>query len=326
MQWPGSGRKSENTSALPGVIETIGNAFALLNKRPFLLVVPMILDLFLWLGYRLSVEPLTDAFIRWSGSSASSDDASVHNLQKLGSTFNLFDILAIPTPSLVTGVGSDLVSNGATRAVATLPWWTLPPLIIVLAVVGLAVGVSYLTLLSGLVRERQLSIPNLVRASAINTVNTIGFILLVVGVAFLLLFPIMLLSGILLAFGISIIPLTSVLLFLGYIWAYVLLYFAQDAVVVSNAGPARAIYLSYNVVRTHFWPCIGLIVVSIVIQIGTPLALNVFMRSAFGVPLAFLIRAYVLTGLAVAALLFYRDRARLIRAPKAASLLADRSS
>ncbi len=324
MQWP-SARRSETGTAQPGVIETVGNAFALLNKRPYLMVAPLVLDLFLWIGYRLSLEPLTNTIVRWLGSVPTADASTIDRIKSAGTSFNLFELLAVSTPTMVTRAGSDTVSGATARTVASLPWWALPPLALLLAVVGVTIGVVYLTLLGYLIRGESLASLRVIRISAINTLRTIGYLLLVIGIVLLVSFPVFLLSGVLLAFGISIVPLTAVFVFLGAMWAYVLLYFAQDAIIVSSAGPARAIYLSYNVVRSNFWPSVGLIIVTMVIQIGTPLALTVFTRQTIGVPIAFVIHAYILTGLAVAAMLFYRDRAGSIRGPKAAGA-SDRSS
>ncbi len=326
MQWPKPGRNTENSAAPPGVIETIGNAFALLNKRPYILVAPVILDVCLWLGYQLSLKPFTDLLIRWLNTAPNTDATTIDRLDRLGASSNLFMILTVSMPSTMTRLGSGIVGSGASRAREVIPAWLLGPVVLGLIVVGIAFGMAYLTFLGSIAHGGAISTKQFVRTSLANSLRFIGFNVMVIGVILLLLFPLLLLSGVLLAVGISIIPVTTALLVLAFMWSFVLLYFAQDAIVISNAGPARAMYMSYNVVRAYFWPCLGLIVVSMVIQIGTPLALNVFTRSSWGMPLAFLIRAYVLTGLALAALLFYRDRASAIRVPRAAVRSTDRSN
>ncbi|MGA7672638.1 MAG: hypothetical protein WBW04_19630 [Nitrolancea sp.] len=294
--------------------------------RPYVLVAPLILDLALWLGYQLSMKPLTDLMIRWLNTAPNADASAIDQLDKIGSSSNLFMLLTVSMPSTMTRLGSGIIGSGATHAQTILPTWILIPAILGLLIGGIALGMAYLTLLGNIAHGGSISIRQFVPTSVMNALKFIGFILIGIGVMLLLLFPLILISGVLLAFGISIIPVTSALLFLGMMWAFVLLYFAQDAIVISNAGPARAMYMSYNLVRAYFWSCLGLIVVSMVIQIGTPLALKVFTRSTWGMPLAFLVRAYVLTGLALAALIFYRDRASAIRVPKADTRAADHTS
>ncbi len=326
MRWPSANRSSQANATLPGVIETIGNAFAILNKQPYFLVLPVLLDLFLWLGYRLSVNPLAVTVIRWMNSVPQVDSSAIDRVRSIGSSFNLFELLAVSIPNMVTNAGAETIAGATHRSVDSIPWWLLPELALLLLVAGVAIGVIYLTLLAYMIRGESVKDAQVVRLSLSNTVKTIGYVLLVLGIVLLLSLPVIFLSGVLLALGISIVPLTAALFFLAAVWAYVFLYFGQDAIIISGAGPARAIYLSYNVVRSSFWPCIGLMFVSLVIQIGTPLALIVFTRSAWGVPLAFLIHAYILTGLAVAAMLFYRDRASALRGTRPAITASERTS
>lgn len=316
MAWPQNGRKVMSAEQTPGVIETVGNAFVLLNKQPYLLIPPVVLDLFLWLGIRLSLKPLTEAVIRWIGTSSAIDSSTIDHIRNTGTSFNLFELLAISMPTFVTQVGADAISGATNRTIDSFEWWMVLSAAFILLLVGVAIGVFYLTLLGFLVRGEKILPGALARASAKNIGRTYMYFLLLLGLALLVLFPLLMLSGALLAFGISIVPLLTLFLVFAAMWAYVLLFFAKDAIIISQAGPARAIYLSYNIVRANFWPCVGLIVVSMIIQIGTPLALVAFTHSPWGVPLAFVAHAYILTGVAVAALLFYRDRAIKLRAPR----------
>ncbi|HVB64223.1 MAG TPA: hypothetical protein VNE17_05790 [Nitrolancea sp.] len=316
MAWPQNGRNLVSVEQAPGVIETVGNAFVLLNKKPYLLIPPVLLDLFLWLGVRLSLKPLTDTLIRWLGSSSSVDASSIDRIRNAGTSFNLFELLAISMPTFVARVGADAIAGASSWTIDSLAWWLMLPLSIMLFLAGIAIGVSYLTLLGFLVRNERLATWPVLRATAQNVLRTYGYLLLLLGLVLLILFPLLMLSGVLLAFGISIVGLLTLGLVFAAMWAYVMLFFAQDAIVISNAGPARAIYLSYNVVRSNFWPCIGLIVVSMTLQIGTPLALVAFTRTPWAVPLAFIAHAYILTGVAVATMLFYRDRAMKLRASR----------
>jgi hypothetical protein len=288
----------------------------LLNKQPYLLIPPVLLDLFLWLGYRLSLQPLTDTLIRWLGTSSSIDETTVTHIRNAGASFNLFELLAISVPTFVTRVGSDAIAGASSRAIGNFAWWLVLLIACVLLLVGIAFGIIYLTLLGFLVRNERLTVSQFLSASAKNIVRTYGYLLLLVGLALLILFPLAILASVLLAFGISIVAVLTLFMVFASIWAFVLLFFAKDAIVISKAGPAKAIYLSYNVVRTNFWPCVGLIVLTLIIQNGMPLALMAFARSPWGVPLALVAHAYILTGVAVAAMLFYRDRALKLRAPR----------
>ena len=41
-----------------GIIDSLGIGFSLVARRPILLVIPLLLDLFLWLGPRLSISTI----------------------------------------------------------------------------------------------------------------------------------------------------------------------------------------------------------------------------------------------------------------------------
>ena len=60
--------------------------------------------------------------------------------------------------------------------------------------------------------------------------------------------------------------------------------------------------------RAHFWQVLRFLLVVMLIQMGTPVVLNLFLRTPWGVPFASVSFAYLVTGLALATLIFYRDR------------------
>ena len=55
---------ASKTARLPSLVETISQGFGAVNRRLWVLAIPFALDLFYWLGPRLSVQPLIDQFAR----------------------------------------------------------------------------------------------------------------------------------------------------------------------------------------------------------------------------------------------------------------------
>ena len=94
--------------------------------------------------------------------------------------------------------------------------------------------------------------------------------------------------------------------------------FTPDAIVLTEVGPLRAAYLSFNVVRRNFWPALGLMGSFLLISEG----LSVLWRSQMETPIGLLVgvlgNAFVGAGLAFAAMRFYDDRLRRWR-PEMAS-------
>src|SRR6185437_11010515 len=189
MAWPQHGRKIASAEQTPGVIETVGNAFALLNKQPYLIIPPILLDVFLWLGVRLSLRPLTDSIIGWIGTSSSVDSSSIEHIRNAGSSFNLFELLAVSMPTFVTQVGADAIAGASDRTIGSLQWWVVLSLSFLLLLAGVALGIVYLTLLGFIVRNELLAVLPALDAAARNIVRTYGYFLLLIGVGLLILFP-----------------------------------------------------------------------------------------------------------------------------------------
>ena len=299
-------------AAQPGIIDTLGLAFASVNRRPYLIVLPVLVDLYLWLGVGVSAGPLTTTIVNWLSRQPGMDSAAVSAFGSAGQHYDLVSLLVVSIPSLLGELGQATVAGSGPRVwIAGLPWWTIAPLGATLAVLGVFVGMLYLTTVGYLIAERPASL-QLCRDALRNAVRMLGFAAVTVLTLLLLATPALLFGGILLTLGVNVLPLLAVLAWMAVVWVFFLLFFAQDAIVVSGAGPVRAMFLSYNVVRRNVWTTAGFIAVYLVISTGTPLALRVFTHTPWAVPAAMLGNAYVSTGLIAASMLFYRDRVRQV--------------
>ncbi|HET7035267.1 MAG TPA: hypothetical protein VFI42_06240 [Thermomicrobiaceae bacterium] len=299
-----------------GIIDTIGQAFALLVGRPYLIWPPVLLDLFLWLGVHLSARPLTDVLQQWIRGSSAGNETTLRQLQNLGQHYNVFELFGVAMPSLVQGLGTEPTAGVAPTWIAGLSWGWLALVAAGLLVLGAAVGMAYLTIIGYLVGLEAIRPAPFVRAAARNVRNLIGFVLVTVGIVILLALPVLTLTIALLVLGINVLPFAEFVITVGVLCLVLLLYFGQDAIVISDAGPMRAVYLSYNVVRRNFWPTVGFALVSTIVGSGVPLAMSVFTHSPWSMPFALVGHAFIATGMLAASMLFYRERARaLLAAP-----------
>lgn len=302
-------KKAKRADGLPGIIDTIGNAFALLNRRPYLIWPPIVLDLVLWLGVSVSAAPMIGRFEAWILPQLSPDDQAVAVLGEVRQA-NLLVLLAIMMPSLLRALGSGSVAELAGLGSAVnFSWWVLPFLAGGLALVGAFVGVAYLTMIGFLVRGRPIGRTLLVE-SAINGLRTLGFVVISIAAFVLISMPILVMTTVMLALGVNVVGFTTAIMTLAVVWYLFMLFFALHAIVVSGVGPFRAMYLSYNVVRSNFWASFGFVVTYLAIRHGVPIALGLFTQSPWSVPFALIVNAYIATGITASAMLFYRDRAR----------------
>lgn len=297
----------------PGIIDTIGNAFAILNRRPYLILLPVVVDFYLWVGVRISAQPFLDMIRQYLERLQPTDPEALEVLRQAGEQYDLVTLLAVAIPSLLADLDVNAVAGvSGTLWITALPWWTIPAVAVVLGLAGVAIGIAYLTMLAYLVRGESLSTRVFLADAARNALRMIGFIGLAILTVLLVAFPALILLTALLLIGLNVVPLVAVLAWLAALWAFFLLFFAPEAIVWSNAGPLRAVYFSYNVVRRNAWATAGFIAVYMLIRTGLPLALQLFTHTPWGVPFAVVSNAYVASGLVTAALLFYRDRVRLL--------------
>jgi len=286
----------------PGVIDTLSLGFSLITQQLWVLAIPVALDLYLWLGPRLSPLPLikrvslylppAEPTIPW---------------QELLGGFNLFSLLdsaILGVPSLMAGVAAaSPLGQMVIEIDDGLPFlgWVL-----VLLPLGLLLGCLYLGLIAQNVRQKPYHA--LLHRIWGYWLRVIFLLLIFIGGAMLLGFP--LAMGLTLASllneSLTVILSTLLLALLLWIWFY--LFFAIDAIVISDVGPLSAIWNSINVVRRNLWSSLGLIILINVIGMGLSFVWRALGRNPWGLALGILGNAYVGSGLAAASLIFYRDR------------------
>lgn len=305
-----SGEKPKPDKA-PGTIDLLGEAFALLGQRPHLILLPIVLDLFLWLGVGMPATAFTAHIGGWLHRFPSVDIRLIDDITGVGKSYNVIGLLGISTPSLMEHVSRGALSTPVNRLLLTgLPWWSIPVLGLIIAAIGLALGMLYLTILKYVAYRQAIPVRLLWRQTWINTRRMLGFVCAAALAVVLLMLPLVLFGSILLIVGINALPFVIFLMSLGVFWAFLMLFFAQYAIVDSSAGVFRAAYLSYNVTRRNPWSTAGFIIVYFIMVDGMPVALHVLLSSAWGVLLAMIVNAYVASGTLIAAMLFYRERAR----------------
>jgi hypothetical protein len=141
--------------------------------------------------------------------------------------------------------------------------------------------------------------------------DVLGLVGVLVCAALLLGVPVVLLIGFTALVSPPIAVLGGLLLLLGVLWASVHLFFAVDAIFVSNSGPLTAIQRSVVMVRRHLRASVALFLLTWLILTGMGRVWDVMassLTSPFGVVLGILGNAYVASGLIAAGMIFYTQR------------------
>ena len=306
---------------VPGVIDTLSAGFQVVNRAPWVLAVPIALDLLLWLGPRISVATLGERAVARMLAVATEAGAAageqlegfrqgVEALRTLAASFNLLSLLAFGGFAMESAV--PLERGGAAGNVELLSGGQVALLALVLLLLGVGLAAVWLGWIAQLVRDGQGSVARLLVSVPRYWLSIVGFLALLVGGAIAVTLPLLLLAAVAQLFvpalGTFLTLFVAVALQLLVIWSVLYLFFFADAVVVSEVGPLRAATNSIKVVSLNFWATLGFIIITWVIMRGLHIIWQSLAQAPVGLALAIFGNGYVESGLAAASMLFYRNR------------------
>ena len=303
------------------IIDCLSAGYRFLGWRIELLLIPLLLDVMLWLGPRFSIMPifsaLADTYTATAGMENVTPDMSLlldqfaASIREMGETANLADglisgaILHVPSLGPVGAPANATVLIVSNPMVALLLW-------ISFGLIGVLLGVVYLGLLARRLPIGGMAHVNLggfVGATLWHWLRTVGFIALVFVLLLMIYIPI--------AFAISILMFINPSLGTAAVASagalslvlFFYLYFVTAGIVMDNLGIWPAMVRSVQLVRRNFWATLGFVMLSTLIGLGFALLLAQLAQSAAWLHLvAILANAYIGTGLALALLVFYRSR------------------
>jgi hypothetical protein len=288
------------------LVDTLGAGYRALNRRPWVIAIPAGLSLYLWLGAPLVLGPLADrlgaglevlaqALDRAGGQGALIQSLLLSDLRLALAWLNFVPVLPPPIEA-----GTDAISLHTP--------WQLLGLIALINLLTLLLSSCFLTLLGEAVSGERRAPPAIAR-QALRVAGTIlGYLLALAGVGLVLALPFLAISTIV----IITLPSATLLILLAWyvalFWAYVYTGFAPEAILISRAGPLRAIYHSVHLVRRNMAGTLGLLLLSYLIISGLGLIWRQLAATPTGLAIAVLASAYVGSGISAARIEFYRQR------------------
>lgn len=287
------------------VIDTLSEGFGAANRRLWIIAIPILFDLFLWLGPKAVVGPGLAKLVQSDVPAQYSAYEAL--LQQTVASFNLFSLAAMYLPSLVVRLdGAPLVSLTTHLPVDSPTLLLAGAVAIMLA--GLWLACVYLGLIAQVVRDGQTNLALLARAVWRYWRRLVAFLIIVAGLLVLAAVPFGVAYLLVSAISPTAADLLAFLVQIALIWAIVYLFFAVDALLLSDVGPIQAIRLSITVIAGNFWAAVTLIGLTFLISLGLPLAWQRIATNPAGLALGIIGNAYVGTGMAAAAFLFYQER------------------
>ncbi len=275
-----------------GVIDALNEGFRIVVRRPLLLIIPILLDLVLW----VSPKPIAPELLLGVGGA---DTAGAEALGSLLSTL-LVLALALHVPSMGIAMPAAGQFGGGVE----------------LGGMGAAIGLGILLLLMGVVistfwlgslrktiqpgaQDYDLTAMVMDRAPHLLglTVLTIAALLAVVFIATLAL----LFAGFLAA-------LIGLPLLVALIGIPLVMFFANLSVILDDASPRDAIQASVNFLRSNGMPVVGIVVLTFVVQFMANTVLSPLTLAVPGYLLAVGANAFLGTVMAAGSMVFYLSR------------------
>jgi hypothetical protein len=334
---------------LKGIIETLSAGFEAVIKRFWILLIPITLDLFLWLGPKVSLYPLMQRGLAWMQAIAVSQPSSeaLANAQQFwqqanmaqiweqfGQQFNLLYLLPGVNIVALLSLGLlDLPSLAATNAlpnpladampiVQISDGWTVVGLVIAILGGGLFLSVLYQGLIAQEVREEQLNPRYLLRRSWLYWRHlarvALGFLMLLIIVGW----PVMLLLFVLGALSPTLMQFLFLLVSIALFWIALYLSLTPHGILLGEEKPVVALLTSVNLIQRNFGSAMFLLLLSRLIRLGLGFVWPLLTRTVPGTVVAIVGNAFVCAGLAAASFIFYRDRFTVWREQLAKAMAA----
>jgi len=330
-----NGESDGASSQLSGVLETIAAGLSLVLARPYLLVVPLVIDLVLWLGVQISArsffDPLRRVMLEQGGENG---PLAAEQLATISERFRVNDIAAWFTPSIFGGLPKDSLLNGilsilappATRGVERDDlyaswqsgllslwnpehWWAVIGAMAAAFGIATVVVVLYRVPIARSLRRSDEIHQHVVMECLLAWTRLIAILLLTVAAVAILIGPALFGTAILLLMGLNIAGVVSVGLFVLGGMASMYTLFTLDAMFLERIGPLRSISRSFDVVKANFGSATRFALALLVLATGSIQVWSVVTQNAPGVIIALIGNAVLGTGLTTASMMFFQDRA-----------------
>jgi hypothetical protein len=303
-------QKQENVTPLPGVAATIGAGFELVTRHLWLAAVPVVLDLFLWLGPRLGFNALIEQLIDRLATMPMIVDPQPM-LEVMLARTNLFTYLSVAlvgVPALMTGLTPEKTPLQP-AVVEVTGWGEWAGFFLGLTLVGLLLAAVYYTLIARAVggpEARQWD--NVAVHSGRTFARLIGLSILFVFLMALILIPVSMVGavlGLLSQFAATIVVLAAPVLLL---WLVIFMSYTPQGMALNRRPFFPALLESVRIFQLNLIPASGLLLLVVLItQVMNWLMLSaddgswLTLASVLG-------HAFVSTALVTAMFIFYRDR------------------
>jgi len=313
-------QKQDKTAALPGVFSTLAAGFELTTRYLWLMVIPALLDLFLWIGPRLSFRPLIESLAAQMpalGDGALMMDPALM-LETFAGRLNHFTYLSVSllgVPALMTGLTPE-VTPIQPAVIERTGWGEWFGYLVLLTLGGLLLTAVYYSLIAYALRRGSapagtgapFSLGRFLGRTGRTWIRLVGLSALFIAFVLIITLPTALVAG----FMSLISQILASLVILGglvfVIWIVMFLSYTPQGMTLNPGGFLSSIVASVRLFRANLPASLGLLfVVTLARRLLTVILLSAD-SGTWVTAINLLAHAYISTALVVAMFIFYRDR------------------
>ena len=311
-------QNQEKITALPGIFATIAAGFDLTARHLWLLLLPILLDIFLWLGPRLSFQKLIEEMVALWPQELVQDtvlaDMAAQLLDVAPHT-NLFTTLSVRllgVPVLLVGL-APLETPLPTRVIEISEWAVWFGYFAILTVGGLLLSAVYYSLIAHAIKTPEGAngriLPSGWGKQIIESwARFIGLALVFLLSLFLIYVPLLLVSMV----ASLINPMLGVLaLFMGpflLIWVVIYMSLSPEGIVYNGRSLKQALSESFRLVHTYLLQTVSLLLLLYLIALAMDWLFMLVESGSWFMAVNILAHAFVSTALVASLFIFYRDR------------------
>lgn len=329
------------------IIDTISEGYRAINRRPLVILIPLILNLCVWFGIQFSLGPLIDDFVTFAQNlpqttTNQNQEELLDQYDQLrgAGQWNMWQSIAVLnfTPTLTMysmggdGTEGQVIATPPNMLLSvflaslSLPYpapQALNPQVMTVEIGGLPlllaafVGVNvlllpvsaiFLTRLAVAVRQDEDDGTAWFQQARKASFSLLAYVGIAYGLGFALGIPFLFFTGVLMVVSPPLGGLVLGFLIVIIFWMSIYIGFTPEAIAVSGIGPLHAIRASFTIVRRNFWSTLFFLGLIFLITAGTGLIWNAFATSSVGLVAAALGSAYIGSGLWAARMAFYREK------------------
>jgi len=313
-----------------GVIASLVSGFETVNARLELVLLPLALDLFLWLGPHLSIQPMMDKFLKlmrtlaiFTRPTVTQNPAPLESfgemralLAPFSAQFNLFSVISQPLglplglPSLMSERSPNIIPGGA-----PVTWLVHNPLEFILlfgafGLLGLFLSALYFGSLAQQVREARRDLRQLLQHvwrdwARLTALAVLGLIILTV-----LTVPMIGLASLATLFGPIAVNIVSVMMWMVVVWIILYMGFTPHGIILQRRSLFGALWDSMRLVQWSLPSTATLYISLIIISFGLSFIWNIPEANSWYLLIGLVGHALVSTALVASTFIYYRDRYR----------------